>query len=137
MKRITKYILNIALAVAACGCNGNEAGPEAVVEGFNRAISVGDWAEAEKMCDTLFMKEYMDNCKQTWAALQKEDSAAFNIAVAILAETEVKVTDIQKAENGRAIYYTLSNDSMQKDKKALVKKDEAGEWKVTAITDAI
>lgn len=137
MKRIIGYILTIAVAAAICSCGSDKTGPEAVVEAFNKAISTGNWTEAEKMCDTLSMKEYMDNCRQTWAALQKEDSAAFDIAVAILAETEIKVTDIQKAEDGRVVCYTVSNDTMQKEKKASVRKDEEGEWKVTAITDAI
>lgn len=134
MKKIIVYILTIA---AICSCSSDKTGPEAVVEAFNKAVSTGNWAEAEKMCDTLSMKEYMDNCKQTWAALQKEDSAAFNIAVSILAETEIKVTDIQRIEDGRTVCYTVSNDTMQKEKKASVRKDEEGEWKVTAITDAI
>ena len=134
MKRIIVYILTIA---ATCSCSSDKTGPETVVETFNKAVSTGNWAEAEKMCDTLSMKEYMDNCKQTWVALQKEDSAAFNIAVSILAETEIKVTDIQKTEDGRVVCYTVSNNTMQKEKKASVRKNEEGEWKVTAITDAI
>ena len=134
MKKIIVYILTIA---AICSCSSDKTGPETVVEAFNKAVSAGNWAEAEKMCDTLSMKKYMDNCKQTWAALQKEDSAAFNIAVSILAETEIKVTDIQKTEDGRVVCYTVNNNTMQKEKKASVRKDEEGEWKVTAITDAI
>ena len=46
------------------------------------------------------------------------------------------IEKIEKADEGKAVYYTLEADGHTKTRKAIVKKTE-GIWKVAEITDAI
>lgn len=118
------------------GDSGPES-PETVVTEFNKAMASGDIAAATALCDTVSMKDYMDRWKQTWERLEKEDSSAMAIASGILSEASVEVSRVEKAENGKAVYYKVMMGDMEKERMAMVRKNEEGAWKVTAITDVI
>lgn len=132
-------IFAAALVLASCGGQGGkekEMGPEEVIERFNRAITAGDFATAKELCDTLTMKEYIDSYAEAWDVLQKEDSSALAIASDLLSGVVLDIEKIEKADEGKAVYYTLEADGHTKTRKAIVKKTE-GIWKVAEITDAI
>ena len=48
----------------------------------------------------------------------------------------IQIEKVEKAEEGKAIYYTLEADGRSKTRKATVKKVE-GAWRVESITDAV
>jgi hypothetical protein len=106
------------------------------VEAFCRAVTAGEWAEAEALCDTLSMKEYLDSYKEAWETLHKEDSCAMAIAKGILAGTVMSVDDIRKEDDRRIISYTLTADGNRKARKAVVRKEE-GAWRVERISDVL
>jgi len=110
-------------------------GPEETVEAFCRAVTAGQWSQAEALCDTLSMKEYMDSHKEAWATLQAEDSCTLAIAEAILADTVMTIEEVRKEDDRRVVSYTLAADGNSKTRMAVLKK-EAGEWRVERITDA-
>lgn len=124
----------------AVGCGGNGSGkadgPEAVVTAFSKAVATGQWNEAYGLCDTLTMKEYISANQQAWEYLEKADSNVMKIAAQLMAEVNVEVIDVEKADNGREVHYAIEIEGMRKERKAAVAKDEEGAWKVTAITDA-
>ena len=114
-----------------------EMGPEAVVEAFNRAVTAGDWSVAEGLCNTVSMKDYLESHQEAWETLQKEDSTALQIAASLLSGAVLKFGKVEKDEDGRAVHYTLEADGHRKERKAIVKKNGEGEWKIENITDAI
>ena len=114
-----------------------EMGPEAVVEAFNRAVTAGDWSAAEGLCNAVSMKEYLESHQEAWETLQKEDSTALQIAASLLSGAVMEFCRIEKSEDGRAVHYTLEADGHRKERKAIVKKNAEGEWKIENITDAI
>ena len=124
----------------AVGCGGNGSGkadgPEAVVTAFSKAVAAGQWDEAYGLCDTLTMKEYISANQQAWEYLEKADSNVMKIAAQLMAEVNVEVIDVEKADGGREVHYAIEIEGMRKERKAVVAKDEEGAWKVTAITDA-
>ena len=124
----------------AVGCGGNGSGkadgPEAVVTAFSKAVATGQWNEAYGLCDTLTMKEYISANQQAWEYLEKADSNVMKIASQLMAEVNVEVIDVEKADGGREVHYAIEIEGMRKERKAVVAKDEEGAWKVTAITDA-
>lgn len=131
-----------AAIAAAAGCGRNVGGgkadsPEVVVEAFVKAVTTGDWSAAEGLCDPDSMKEYLESHREAWETLQKEDSCIVEIATALISRTRIDVGKVEKTEDGRIVCYTLEADGCSKEKKAVVKKNEEGEWKVTEITDAI
>lgn len=131
-------ILMTAVTAAAGGCRQAEnAGPEAVVEAFNRAVTCGDWCCAEDLCDTASMREYLESYKEAWETIQRTDSSAAAIAATILSGAVLEFDKVERDGDSRNVYYTLEADGHTKERKAVVKKTEEGEWKVTAITDAI
>ena len=140
MKGKVIFGLIVAAAMMAVGCGGNGSGkadgPEAVVTAFSKAVATGQWNEAYGLCDTLTMKEYISANQQAWEYLEKADSNVMKIAAQLMAEVNVEVIDVEKADNGREVHYAIEIEGMRKERKAAVAKDEEGAWKVTAITDA-
>ncbi len=125
-----------ALMTASCYEKKEAMAPEAVVEAFSRAVVSGDFDAARALCDTVSMNSYLANYQEVMNSLQKEDSCALSIASAILAGAEFEVMDIRKDGDERTVQYRLKTEGGEKTRKATVRKEE-GEWKVTAITDAI
>ena len=131
----------IAFGIAAItgkdGAKKGEMGPEAVVEAFNRAVTAGDWSAAEGLCNTVSMKDYLESHQEAWETLQKEDSSALAIAASILSGAVMEFRKVEKHNDGRAVHYTLEADGHRKERKAVVRTNEEGEWKIEDITDAI
>ncbi len=138
MKMLLKYIFACAafLAMASCGGKKETPGPEAVVEAFSRAVAAGDFGTAREFCDSLSMDDYLENYRKVMSSMQKEDSSAFAIATGMLAGAEFEVVVLEKNGDERTVQYRLAAEGNEISKKATVRKEE-GEWKVTAITDAI
>lgn len=137
MKRIL-YIL-LALSLTACaGRNGesDQLGPEGIVEAFNRAITAGDFAAAESLCDTILMKDYLDSYKEAWETIYAEDSSALAIASSILSGAVLNITGVRKADDKRIVSYTLEADGHRKERSATVRKEDE-RWIVERITDSI
>lgn len=143
-QKILKYafgvgvVIGIAAAVVILTCGKGKSdsmGPEETVEAFCKAVTAGEWDEAEALCDTLAMKEYLDSHKEAWEELRKEDENILKIAEALLADTVMTIEDVKKEDDRRVISYTLTADGNSKTKKATLKKEE-GEWRVEGITDA-
>ena len=125
----------------AVGCRGGGSekadGPEAVVAAFCKAMAAGDWTEASALCDTVSMKGYISAYQEAWDYLHNQDSSVMMIAAQMLSAASVEVQKVEKADGARSVYYTIEAEGMRKERKATVSKSEEGEWKVTAITDAI
>lgn len=143
-KKILKYafIAGVVIGIAAAAIiwsrsnDGEKAmGPEETVEAFCRAVTAGDFAKAEGLCDTLSMKAYLDSHREAWETLQKEDENALRIAESLLADTVVTVEDVRKEDDRRVVSYTLTADGNSKTRMATLKKEE-GAWRVERITDA-
>ena len=122
---MSKFILRINAVVAGlvilAGCGGSNEkamGPEATVEAFCRAVTAGQWSQAEALCDTVSM-----------------NSCALAIAESILADTVMTVEEVSKEDDRRVVSYTLAADGNSKTRKATLKKEE-GAWRVERITDA-
>ena len=131
MKRIA-IILGIAAAVAACSQNNESVlGPEDTLEAFHKALYSGEFEQATALCDTLGMKEHIDSFRKIW---ESSDAAITAIVSDIMSETQMKITDTKKSEEGRTIFYELTFDGKSKTKAASMKKEE-GEWKIARITD--
>lgn len=131
MKRIA-IILGIAATVAACSQNNETVlGPEDALEAFHKALYSGEFEQAKALCDTLGMKGYIDSFRTVW---ERNDAAVTEIVSDIMSETQMKITDTKKSEEGRTIFYELTFDGKSKTKAASMKKEE-GEWKIARITD--
>ena len=127
-----------AVCLMVGGCfSGKEKkdGPEVVVENFYRAMAAGEWDQACCLCDTVAMKDYLESYQQAWESFSQEDSAVMEVASSMLADAAVEVTGIEKAEDGRLVLFTVQTGDIKVERKALVKKDEEGAWKVTEITE--
>lgn len=141
MKRTLNILSAFAVMTAvlsATGCaNGNsvEMGPADVVEAFNRAITGGDFTTACQLCDTLAMKDYLENYEEAWNVLKAEDSSTLSIAASILEKAVIEVKEVRKDDEKRIVLYSLEADGHSKTRKATVKKEE-GAWRVEKITDA-
>ncbi len=136
--KILKYIFICTVLVLTASCNEKKKvmEPEEVVESFTRAVAAGDFCAAKALCDTVSMKDYLENYRMVMNSLQKEDSSALAIAASMLAGAEFEVVGTGKSDEGKTIEFRLTTGGNEKTKKATVKKEE-GEWKVTSITDAI
>lgn len=110
--------------------------PEAVVQTFSKALAEGDFETAVELCDTVSMKEYLENYIILWNKLQQDDSTALAIASSILGDSALTIEKSEKAEGGRMIYYSIEAGGVEKRKTAKLKKEE-GEWRVETITDRI
>ena len=102
MSRVLYRIFLAAAGLVLAGCNGTEKekvmGPEETVEAFCRAVTAGEWTEAETLCDTLSMRAYLDSYKEAWETLHKEDSCAMTIAKDILAGAVMTVEKVEKED---------------------------------------
>ena len=140
MRRLGLILIGTAVCLMMGGCfSGKEKkdGPEVVVENFYRAMAAGEWDQACCLCDTVTMKDYLESYQQAWESFCQEDSAVLEIASSMLADAAVEVTGIEKAEDGRLVQFTVQTGDIKVERKALVKKDEEGAWKVTEITEAL
>ena len=124
--------------VCFTGCNWGKdkaMGPEETVEAFCRAVTAGEWAEAETLCDTVGMRDYLDSYKEAWETLLKEEGRVMEIAQALLVETVTTVKEVRREDDRRIVSYTLTADGNSKTREATLKKEE-GAWKVERIADA-
>ena len=133
--RINAVVAGLVILAGCGGSNEKAMGPEETVEAFCRAVTAGQWNQAEALCDTLSMKEYLDSHKEAWETLQKEDSCTLAIAESILAETIMTVEQVSREDDRRSVSYTLTADGNSKMIKAILKKEE-GAWRVERLTDA-
>lgn len=128
-------LLLTAVAVFLTGCiHTREAslGPDETLETFYTNLFAGDFDEAESLCDTLGMQEYIGVLKGVWG---QADSSVMTIVPAILSETAVSITDIVKNGQERTVFYKLTaTDGSDKEKIATLRKEEGG-WKIKSITD--
>jgi hypothetical protein len=123
----------VALTTAGCfHANNREQGPEARVQAFYKALSAGDFAQAQSLCDTLTMGGYIGEFRSAWESTDENIAA---IVADILSETAVNITDTRKDGQKRTIFYTLTSADGQNKEKAAVLKSEEGEWKIEQITD--
>ena len=128
----------IVAIVIVSGCKGEksvEMGPVETVEAFYKAVTSGEWAEAEALCDALTMKEYLDEYQQTWEMLKEENSDAMTVAQTLFGDADLKAESVKREEDKRIVTYTISADGLSKTKKAILKKVE-GAWSVERIQDA-
>jgi len=133
------YMRNLLIlmtgAVILTGCfQTQEAalGPDETLNAFYRSICSGDFDNAESLCDTLTMQEYVGDLRKEWT---KADSSVMTIVPAILSEVTVSITDIVKNGQERTLFYELTaTDGSIKEKVATLKKEE-GAWKIEEITD--
>ena len=132
MKKI--YII-AAIVLTAIGCsrnNSTELGPVETIEAFCNAIFSGDFDKAKGFCSEGDVEEYISRLQEKWT---EPDESVKAILPAILADTEVMITDVIKNGQDRTIFYKLvTADGLNKEKIATLKKEEGG-WKITAITD--
>ena len=132
------FLLIIVAIVIVWGCKGEksvEMGPVETVEAFYKAVTSGEWAEAEALCNTLTMKEYLDEYQQTWEMLKEENSDAMTVAQTLFGDADLKAESVKREEDKRIVTYTISADGLSKTKKAILKKVE-GAWSVERIQDA-
>lgn len=132
-------LIGVCAFMYGCGNNAKEKKamePEEVVEAFSRAVAAGEFQTACSLCDTVSMKEYIEDYAEVWKELQEKDSSALAIAASILSESSFEVNEIKKAGEDRNICYSIEASGYRKERMATVRKEE-GEWKVLAITDVI
>ena len=115
-----------------CFGSGSEVGPKETIQTFYKHICAGDFSEAQALCKSEDMQEYMDTFRSAW---EKTDPALSSIAADILSNMTVTITDEQKSGQSRTIFYKLSTtEGSSKEKIATLMKEE-GEWRIVAITD--
>ena len=128
-------MLLTAVAVVLTGCiQTREAalGPGETLETFYTNLFAGDFDEAESLCDTLGMQEYIGVLRGAW---EQTDSSVMTIVPAILSETTVSITDIVKNGQERTVFHKLTaTDCSDTEKIATLRKEEGG-WKIKSITD--
>ena len=112
-----------------------EMGPTETVEEFCKAMTACQWEEAERLCISTSMKEYIEDYRQAWIKLEKEDNGAAKVAKTLLESTIVTVKDVHKHDDKRVVTYTLETDGLSKTRQATLRKEE-GAWRVETITDA-
>ena len=135
------FKISCMLFFLAClaGCWGGERsvemGPAETVEAFCKAANACQWEEAENLCDSLSMKEYIESQKQAWARFEKEDEGAAKVARSVMESSTVTIKGMSKDEDKRIVTYTIETDGLSKTKKATLRKEE-GAWRVETITEA-
>lgn len=108
--------------------------PEEVAEQFCRAVAGGEFGQARELCDTVAMKDYLNEQKATWKMLEQVDSSAFSIASEMLKNIDFTVEDIVKEGEERHLFTSIGFNGSNKGKLIILKKEE-GEWKVSQIAD--
>lgn len=139
MKHRLILVLVCVAALSSCGQQKGgaevENTPEAVVEAFNRAVTAGDFSKAWTLVDSLGMKDYMDSYKEAWDTLMEQDSTALEIAGTLLSGAVIEIQRTEKNGPQRHVYYRLEADGRNKERCAVVRKEE-GEWKIVSVTNA-
>lgn len=108
--------------------------PEEVAEQFCRAVAGGEFGQAQELCDTVAMKDYLNEQEATWKMLEQVDSSAFSIASEMLRNIDFTVEDIVKEGEERHLFISIGFNGSNKGKLIILKKEE-GEWKVSQIAD--
>ena len=108
--------------------------PEEVAEQFCRAVAGGEFEQAWALCDTVAMKDYLNEQEASWNMLEQVDSSAFSIASEILRNIDFTVEDIVKEGEERHLFTSIGFNGSNKGKLIILKKEE-GEWKVSQIAD--
>lgn len=123
------------VALNGCGERSVEMGPVETVEAFFKAVTAGDWAEAEALCDTVSMTEYIESNKAAWSRLEREDSGAMAVTKSLIAQTSISIEEVKREDEKRIVTYTLVIEGLSKTCEATLKKEE-GAWRVEKIQDA-
>ena len=108
--------------------------PEEVAEQFCRAVAGGEFGQARELCDTVAMKDYLNEQEASWKMLEQVDSSAFSIASEMLRNIDFTVEDIVKEGEERHLFTSIGFNGSNKGKLIILKKEE-GEWKVSQIAD--
>lgn len=108
--------------------------PEEVAEQFCRAVAGGEFEQAWALCDTVAMKDYLNEQEASWNMLEQVDSSAFSIASEMLRNIDFTVEDIVKEGEERHLFTSIGFNGSKKGKLIILKKEE-GEWKVSQIAD--
>lgn len=108
--------------------------PEEVAEQFCRAVAGGEFGQARELCDTVAMKDYLNEQEASWKMLEQVDSSAFSIASQMLKNIDFTVEDIVKEGEERHLFTSIGFNGSNKGKLIILKKEE-GEWKVSQIAD--
>lgn len=132
-----RHILILAALILTIGCaqeKETQIGPENTLKTFYQNLYQGEFKEAESLCDTLGMKEYITSVQQAWA---KNNESVQTILPAIMSDTETVITEVVKNGQERTIFYKLTaRDGQSKEKIATLTKEE-GAWRIKAITDRL
>lgn len=123
------------VALNGCGERSVEMGPVETVEAFFKAVTAGDWAEAEALCDTVSMTEYIESNKAAWSRLERENSGAMAVTKSLIAQTSISIEEVKREDEKRIVTYTLVIEGLSKTCEATLKKEE-GAWRVEKIQDA-
>ena len=127
-------VLMSMVCLCSCGEKSSEMGPVETVEAFCKAVTAGQWDEAESLCDITTMKDYISTCQDAFEKMREQDNAVMAIAEGIIAGSEITVNDSRKVEDKRVVTYTLTTGEYSKTRKATLRKEE-GEWRVEKIED--
>ena len=86
--------------------------------------------------DAIFLDiDYMDSYKEAWDTLMEQDSTALAIAGTLLSGAVIEIQRTEKNGPQRHVYYRLEADGRNKERCAVVRKEE-GEWKIVSVTNA-
>ena len=140
MSRLIFRLFVIVTGLACLtGCKGGEKsvemGPVETVEAFYRSLTSGQWDDAESLCNSSDMQEYIQIYRDELSRLEKSAESAAKIASSFLEDAKITVSDTHKADDKRIVTYTLEADGLSKTKKATLTKEE-GAWRVERITEA-
>lgn len=133
---MNKIVYALAAIILMTGCSGEVSlGPAEVIETFMKAVASGRFDEAEALCGSPAMSEYMDTYRQAMGKRAASDSTATAIAAEILENLEITVTEVSKGKGSRTVFYAIEDRYGHKKEKIATLKNEEGEWKVTEIRD--
>lgn len=138
MKSKIFIVALIGICTFMHGCRNAEEkkamGPEEVAESFCRAVAGGEFGQAWALCDTVAMRDYLNEQEASWNMLEQVDSSAFSIASEMLRNIDFTVEDIVKEGEERHLFTSIGFNGSNKGKLIILKKEE-GEWKVSQIAD--
>ena len=139
MKKIG-YILICMTGLAAAGCGGgkNEIEPAEVVMRFHEALTSMDFSGADDYCTDGSVWEYISRFEAACQQMAENDREATQAASVLLSKDGIIIEDTVRNKDQRTVFYTISDgQGNSKNKVAVLKKTEEGEWKIEDITDAI
>lgn len=139
LNRMAVAAISAVLTIMAVSCREGqeksvEMGPTETVEAFYSSLTAGDFHAVKEVCDTAAMKEYIKTYSEAWDMLRKKDSTVAEIAAGILKDADIKILETAKEGNKRIIKFDINSGTGNKEKKAVVRKDE-GAWKIEGISD--